>query len=68
MCDFPVNILDTYFICTKDNPYTIDGAYGRRVIHPDANEKTQHDGYPGGDIVDYECPNCGKEFSVELPQ
>lgn len=60
--------LDRYFICTKELPYTKDRAKNKRIIHPDAVEQRQNNGYPCGDIVDYECPNCGKEFSIELPQ
>lgn len=56
--------------CTSDAPWDrIRGrATGDRIIHPDAKETAQRDGYPGGDIVDYECPNCGVRFSVELAQ
>ncbi len=28
----------------------------------------QEDGWPGGDIVTYECPNCGTRWKQELPQ
>lgn len=37
--------------------------------HPDAKSVgDQRDGWPSGDLQDYKCPNCGKEFTVELPQ
>ena len=49
--------------CTKDNPGE-DFAF-----HPDAREVgEQEDGYPGGDIVRYECPHCGARWKEELPQ
>lgn len=53
-------------VCTKDDPWTPEN--GKRATHPDAVEDGQSDGYPGGDMVDYKCPHCGLEFSVELPQ
>lgn len=56
--------------CTADKPW--DRVKGRntgdRIVHPDAKEQRQRDGYPGGDYIDYECPHCGVTFSVELPQ
>jgi len=52
--------------CTKDDPWRED--MGKRGIHPDAKEGSQHDGYPGGDIVKWECPNCGVHWREELPQ
>jgi len=37
--------------------------------HPDAKEVgEQQDGYPGGDIVTYECSHCGARWKEELPQ
>lgn len=63
--------MDQDVICTKDRPWDKHTRPKRgkgRVVHPDANEIRQRDGYPGGDVVDYECPNCGVKFSVELPQ
>lgn len=51
-------------VCTKDSPYTYTRDYpGARWAHPDAREKREDDGF-----VTYECPNCGKSFTVELPQ
>jgi len=39
------------------------------LYHPDAVEVgEQQNGYPGGDIVTYECPNCGARWKEELPQ
>lgn len=53
--------------CTKENPYRRE--LGGRWCHPDAEEVgEQRDGYPGGDLVDMHCPNCGITFEVELPQ
>lgn len=57
--------MDDRHICTKDDPWTPEKG---RAIHPDAVAGDQRDGYPGGDMVDYKCPHCGREFSVELPQ
>ena len=55
------------FLCTKDNPWTPDK--GGRVAHADVREVgEQQDGYPGGDIVTYECKNCGHRWKQELPQ
>lgn len=56
--------------CTKDNPYTKERDYpDSRWEHADAREVgDQEDGWPGGDIVHYECVNCGKKWSCELPQ
>jgi hypothetical protein len=57
----------TPFQCTKETPWH-EGATPAQTVHVDAKEIRQRDGYPGGDIVLYECPNCGKRFEVELPQ
>lgn len=51
--------------CTKDAPMP-KGAPGR-WLH-DGNEIACEDGWPGGDIVTYRCPNCGHEWTEELPQ
>lgn len=54
------------FICTKDQPWSPDKG---RAVHPDAVQVgEQESGWPSGDTVDYRCPNCGKSFTVELPQ
>ena len=54
-------------ICTKDDPWTKEKS--ARGVHPDAHEVgEQEDGYPGGDIVTYKCPNCGVTWRTELPQ
>lgn len=60
--------VDMEIICTAENPWDHVKRKGVRIIHPDAKEGQQHDGYPAGDYVEYECPNCGKKFEVELPQ
>jgi hypothetical protein len=41
-----------------------------KCTHPKAREihDSQIDGWPGGDIVTMECPDCGKQWEVELPQ
>jgi hypothetical protein len=57
-------------ICTAEQPWD-RGSRPRapaRVIHPDAKEGKQSDGYPGGDIVDMACPHCGHTWEMELPQ
>ncbi len=39
------------------------------VSHPKAVEVgEQEDGWPGGDIVTYECPICKTRWEVEMPQ
>ena len=54
------------FICTAAHPWvpSIKGM----VLHPDAVEGKQHDGWPSGDLVDFRCPHCGYEWKTELPQ
>ena len=54
-------------ICTADEPWKPGELRG---VHPDAREvnDSQRDGYPGGDLVTYECPHCKQQFEVELPQ
>ncbi len=57
------------FICTPENPWVADDAERRIVIHRDAKEVgEQEDGWPGGDIVTYECPHCKHRWQAELPQ
>lgn len=51
-------------ICTKEKPW--DGK--AQVVHADAKEGAQHDGWPAGDTVDMRCPHCGHEWTMELPQ
>jgi len=62
-----MSIMDKRHTCTADDPWTRDKSfYGD---HPDAVEVgDQEDGYPGGDIVTYDCPHCGLRFRCELPQ
>ena len=55
-------------ICTKETPWNKIRNREIKVVQPDAEEISQRDGYPCGDYIDYKCPNCGHEFSVELPQ
>lgn len=53
----------TEAICTKEAP---DQSLR---VHPDAREVgEQENGWPGGDIVTYECPHCKVRWSSELPQ
>jgi hypothetical protein len=54
--------------CTAANPWDRKPAAGM-VRHDGAYEVgDQEDGYPGGDIVTMECPNCGHRWRIELPQ
>jgi hypothetical protein len=54
------------FVCTADTPWTKDKG---RSVHPDAKSVgDQENGWPSGDTQDYECPNCGLRFTVELAQ
>jgi len=56
------------FICSPDNPWSPEKHKGR-VRHTNAREVgEQEDGYPSGDIVTYECQDCGHRWKVELPQ
>lgn len=52
--------------CTKDNPCPKD--WDGRGIHPDAVVVGEQDGWPGGDLENYECPHCGRRWTQELPQ
>ena len=58
--------------CTRDDPYTPgrDKPKLKRWVHEDAHQVpgTQEDGWPGGDTVEYHCPNCGLTWRAELPQ
>lgn len=58
------------FQCTPDNPWPGKPSGERvMVVHSDVHEVgEQEDGYPGGDIVTYECRNCGHRWKSELPQ
>lgn len=58
------------FTCTKENPWAPGKETAKqRICHPDAHEVgEQENGWPGGDIVRYKCPNCGHRWSRELPQ
>lgn len=55
-------------VCSKNHPWDRRKREDVQVVHADAVEVKQRDGYPGGDLVDYHCPNCGLDFTVELPQ
>ncbi len=63
-----------FFVCRSDDPFTPAVAKlltpEIRVVHPQAREVhgSQMNGYPCGDTVTYQCPNCGTNFEVELPQ
>lgn len=55
--------------CTKEHPWDGKVRSGVRVRHSEVREVgEQQDGYPGGDIVTYECRNCGHRWTAELPQ
>lgn len=58
-----------YTKCTKGDPWNKSLKPGQ-VVHPDAREihGSQCDGYPGGDIITMECPNCVHRWTQELPQ
>jgi len=53
--------------CTAQNPMPKD-APGKWEHEGAFEVGDQEDGWPGGDIVKYECPNCGKTWKTELPQ
>jgi hypothetical protein len=50
--------------CTKDKPNR------DARVHPDGKEvpDSQSDGWPAGDTIIVECPNCGRRWIEELPQ
>ena len=57
-------------VCSPESPYSKerDGA-DVQWFHIDVHEVgEQEDGYPGGDIVTYECRTCGITWKTELPQ
>ena len=55
--------------CTKDKPWNGQSDPGDHIRHVDAKEVgEQEDGWPGGDIVTYQCPHCGHRWKQELPQ
>lgn len=41
-----------------------------RCRHDNAKEVSgsQSNGFPGGDVVEMKCPDCGAEWESELPQ
>ena len=55
------------FVCTKETPWdrTVKGPVQHNAAH-EVGE--QEDGWPGGDMVTYECSNCGHRWRAELPQ
>lgn len=53
--------------CTKEDPYRRDKHTGK-VEHPDASYVRDRDWGGGENTAEYHCPNCGLNFSVELPQ
>jgi hypothetical protein len=55
------------FTCTPENPWSPEKR--RRARHTNVREVGgQTNGWPGGDIVTYECKNCGHRWREELPQ
>jgi hypothetical protein len=57
------------FICNSAHPWRPGIEGERRVYHAVHREVgEQVDGWPGGDIVRYECLSCGHTWTAELPQ
>ncbi len=55
--------------CTAEQPWEGTLQPGQRVRHHGAREVgEQEDGYPGGDLVRYECVHCGTRWKAEIPQ
>ena len=55
------------FQCTPETPWT--PGKPTPVAHSNVHEvREQEDGWPGGDIVTYECRNCWHRWRAELPQ
>ena len=57
----------TRYRCTKENPWH------KGIVGPSEHEGAyevgeQEDGWPSGDLVRMRCPNCGVEWTKELPQ
>lgn len=60
-------VVDVTFHCTPQTPWRV--GLPTPVEHSIVHEVgEQEDGYPGGDIVTYECANCGHRWRAELPQ
>lgn len=57
-------------ICTAEKPYDAKNPDHKGFWrHPDAVAVgDQRDGWPAGDLQDFECPHCGLRFTMELPQ
>lgn len=58
----------TNFICSAETPWREGMTVSGQVVHPEAIEGEQRDGWPSGDTVDMHCPNCGHRWTMELPQ
>lgn len=55
--------------CTKEQPWDGKKQKNHQVLHHEVREVgEQQDGWPGGDIVTYECKCCGHRWKTELPQ
>ena len=66
--DEAARCIGRYFLCTEKTPWR-KGIDPTPVRHPKAVEVgEQEDGWPGGDIVTYECPVCKARWEMELPQ
>lgn len=53
--------------CTPEQPWS-PAIKAQAVTHSDVREVgEQEDGWPAGDIVTYECGNCGHRWRSELP-
>lgn len=58
----------TIIECTDEHPWDKQNTDARVRHHNVREVGKQEDGYPGGDIVRYECNNCGTRWKEELPQ
>jgi hypothetical protein len=55
------------FLCTPETPW--QEGFPTPVRHSNVREVgEQENGWPGGDIVTYECKNCKHRWKAELPQ
>lgn len=59
---------DDDFVCTAETPWRSDMSVRGQIVHPDAKEGEQRDGWPAGDEVSMSCPHCGHRWVMELPQ
>lgn len=65
-----MSITRAVFYCTKETPWRKEHhVKGTQVVHDAVvTVGEQRDGWPGGDLQDNQCRNCGHTWTQELPQ